>query len=175
MTASSSRRAGPTGLVRQVIAFCAVGAMGVVVTFVVFNVLMITLFRPAGVHEGPLYATVIASAVAIATNWVGNRFWAFAGTGERGAVRQGGEFVLVSVAAMGIPLACVWVSHYVLGFTSLAADNVATNVVGLGLGTVFRFALYRWWVFSPRRALSSRPTRSSEAVPPPPAAVDAPR
>jgi putative flippase GtrA len=45
----------------------------------------------------------------------------------------------------------VWVSHYALGFTSLIADNIANNVIGLALGMIFRFALYRWWVFAPRR------------------------
>ncbi len=38
---------------------------------------------------------------------------------------------------MGIALLCLWVSHYLLGFTSALADNIATNVVGLALGTAF--------------------------------------
>jgi putative flippase GtrA len=50
----------------------------------------------------------------------------------------------------------VWLSHYVLGFTSLLADNIANNVIGLLLGTLFRFAFYRWWVFSPKRAHRAR-------------------
>lgn len=151
--------------VRQVLAFGAVGAVGVLVTFTVFNLLMLTVFHPADVHQGPLFATVVSTAAAIATNWFGNRYWAFAGTGHRRGLRQGGEFVLVSVAAMGIPLACVWVSHYVLGLTSLAADNLAANVVGLALGAVFRFALYRWWVFSPQRAAEAPRTRPRAAAP----------
>ena len=48
---------------------------------------------------------------------------------------------------MGIALACLWISHYVLGFASPLADNIATNVIGLALGTAFRFTLYRFWVF----------------------------
>ncbi|WP_246159946.1 hypothetical protein [Microbacterium rhizomatis] len=52
-------------------------------------------------------------------------------------------------------------SHYLLGFTSQLADNISGNVVGLVLGTAFRFAAYRWLVFSPRlRTLRlPRPTR----------------
>lgn len=53
---------------------------------------------------------------------------------------------------MLIGLTCLWVSHYVLGYTSLLADNISSNVIGLALGTVFRFWLYREWVFRPRRA-----------------------
>jgi putative flippase GtrA len=45
----------------------------------------------------------------------------------------------------------VWVSHYVMHLTSPLADNIANNVVGLVLGMLFRFALYRWWVFAPGR------------------------
>jgi len=33
------------------------------------------------------------------------------------------------------------------GFTSALADNISANVVGLGLGTLFRFWSYRKWVF----------------------------
>jgi putative flippase GtrA len=52
---------------------------------------------------------------------------------------------------MLIGLSCLWVSHYALGFTSVLADNIASNVIGLGLGTLFRFTLYRMWVFAPHR------------------------
>jgi putative flippase GtrA len=46
-----------------------------------------------------------------------------------------------------ISLACLAISHYALGFTSTLADNIAANVIGLGLGTAFRFWSYRRWVF----------------------------
>ena len=39
------------------------------------------------------------------------------------------------------------ISHYVLGFTSPLADNIAANVVGLVFATTFRFVGYRTWVF----------------------------
>ena len=40
-------------------------------------------------------------------------------------------------------------SHDVLGLTSRLADNTSANVVGLALGTVFRFVTYRRFVFAP--------------------------
>ena len=46
-----------------------------------------------------------------------------------------------------IALACLAISHYVLDLTSPLADNVAANVIGLGLGAAFRFWSYRRWVF----------------------------
>ncbi|MFF1878097.1 GtrA family protein [Leifsonia sp. NPDC058230] len=137
-------------LLPQLVKFGAVGAVGFVVNLVVFNGLMLTVF--SGVHHGTIFATVIATFIAIATNWVGNRYWAFAAQRQSNTTREGIEFFVVSLAGMGIPLFCVWLSHYVLGFTSLLADNIANNVIGLVLGTLFRFAFYRWWVFSPKRA-----------------------
>ena len=56
---------------------------------------------------------------------------------------------------MGIGLLCLWVSHYVLGFTSILADNISGNVIGLALGTAFRFTLYKLWVFAPHRGDSA--------------------
>jgi putative flippase GtrA len=61
----------------------------------------------------------------------------------------GGDGRIVIVAGVGllISVACLWFSHYALGFTSLLADNISANFVGLGLGTLFRFWSYRKWVF----------------------------
>ncbi len=84
-------------------------------------------------------------------NWMGNRYWTFRAHRGRQLVREGIEFGLVSLGGMLIGLGCLWVSHYVLGFTSVLADNIASNVIGLGLGTIFRFTLYRMWVFAPHR------------------------
>ncbi|EAR24841.1 conserved putative integral membrane protein [marine actinobacterium PHSC20C1] len=119
----------------------------------IFNILRLTILSPDVLHEGPVIAKVISTSLAIGANWVGNRRWTFATTRRTRAAREGIEFAIVSVAGMGIGVLCLWVSHYVLGYTSLLADNIATNVVGLALGAVFRFALYRWWVFSPSRGV----------------------
>lgn len=138
-------------LLTQVLKFGAVGGVGFVVNLVVFNVLLATVFHPRVVHFGPLYATVAATVVAIAVNWLGNRYWAFSSGRQSNTAREGAEFFAVSLIGMAIPLACVWVSHYVMHLTSPLADNIANNVVGLVLGMLFRFALYRWWVFAPSR------------------------
>jgi len=142
-------------LLGQFLRFGVVGLGGLVIDVAVFNLLRLTILSPEMLHEGPVLAKVISTTLAIGANWVGNRRWTFATTGRRGAAREGVEFAIVSVAGMGIGLLCLWVSHYLLGFTSLLADNIATNVVGLGLGALFRFSLYRWWVFSPHRRMSN--------------------
>ncbi|MBB5632683.1 putative flippase GtrA [Cryobacterium mesophilum] len=158
-------------LIHQLLRFAAVGGVGLVVDVGIFNLLRVTVLSPEHLHEGPVVAKVISTSVAIAVNWLGNRYWTFGPHRRPRAFREGMEFALVSIGGMLIGLACLWISHYVLGFTSLLADNVSSNVIGLALGTAFRFWLYRTWVFRPR--VSAPPTRSSRPVDstPPPAVV----
>ena len=58
-----------------------------------------------------------------------------------------GLFFGVNAVALGISAVVLAFSHYGLGFTSTLADNIAT-IVGIGLGTLFRFWAYRRIVFS---------------------------
>jgi putative flippase GtrA len=138
-------------LLLQFTRFGLVGGVGFVVNLAIFNLLIFTVFEQSRVHEGPLFANVIATTVAIVVNWIGNRFWTFREHRGRQLAREGVEFAIVSLGGLVIGLGCLWISHYLLGFDSKLADNISSNVIGLGLGTAFRFSLYRLWVFSPRR------------------------
>ena len=138
--------------VSQCLKFGAVGALGFVVDFTVFNLLRTTVLDSAHVHAGPIYAKVVSTVLAILVNWLGNRYWTFRENRQNRTMREGAEFLAVSLVGMGIGIACLWFSHYVLGYTSVLADNISGNVVGLFLGAVFRFTLYRYWVFAPGRA-----------------------
>jgi len=144
-------------LMIQLSRFGVVGLVGFGVDLGIFNLLRATLLDPERLHEGPLLAKVISTSVAIAVNYVGNRYWTFGTTKRREVAREGLEFVLVSVGGMILTLATLWVSHYLLGFTSALADNISANVIGLGIGTAFRFAFYRSWVFHPSRTVPLRP------------------
>ncbi|MGV8877339.1 MAG: GtrA family protein, partial [Rhodoglobus sp.] len=151
-------------LLGQFLRFSAVGLGGLVIDIGVFNLLRFTILSPDVLHEGPVIAKIISTTLAIAANWVGNRRWTFMTVGRSGARREGGKFALVSIAGMGIAVLCLWLSRYVLGFTSALADNLATYVVGLALGTLFRFALYRWWVFNPKRSPQTSVSSAASAV-----------
>lgn len=135
----------------QLAKFGAVGAVGLVVDVAVFNLLRATVLNPEHVASGPIIAKVISTTIAIVVNWIGNRYWTFGKQRTGRTVREGVEFFAVSIAGMGIAVACLWFSREILGFTSLLADNIASNVVGLALGAAFRFVLYRYWVFAPSR------------------------
>lgn len=137
-------------LLTQLLRFGLVGGFGFIIDVAVFNALRLTVLAPEVIDSGPLLAKVVSTSVAIACNWVGNRYWTFGSTRRANVAREGIDFVIVSIGGMIIGLGCLWVSHYVLGFTSVLADNIASNIVGLGLGAAFRFWLYRTWVFAPR-------------------------
>ena len=102
--------------------------------------------------EGPMYdkpitAKIISVAVATTVAYFGNRYWTFR---DRGRTSFGREYVLFFVlngVGMLIAITCLWISHYLLDLTGPVADNISANVIGLGLGTIFRFWSYRKWVF----------------------------
>jgi putative flippase GtrA len=138
-------------LLVQFTRFGLVGFVGLIVDFGVFNLLRATVFNPDVLHEGPVFAKIISTTLAVIVNWIGNRHWTFREHKGKQLFREGVEYGVVSVGGLAIGLGCLYLTHYVLGYTSLLADNISSNVLGLALGTAFRFALYRLWVFSPRR------------------------
>lgn len=144
-------------IVQQLARFGAVGLVGLVVDITLFNLLRVTVLDPEVIAEGPIIAKIISTSVAIVINWIGSRYWTFRLERRRPAGREVLEFALVSIGGLLIAVACLAVSRYALGFTSLLADNIASNVVGLALGSVFRFALYRSWVFDARRMRPTEP------------------
>lgn len=133
------------------IKFGLVGLVGLVVDVSLFNLLSLGLFGLNGWWSEPIGAKFISTSVAIVVNWIGNRYWTFRKNRRSDVPREFIEFVTASVAGMLVTLTTLWVSHYVLGFDSLLADNISANVIGLGLGTLVRFSLYRWWVWSVKR------------------------
>ena len=71
-------------------------------------------------------------------------------------------FVVINTASMLIPIGCLAFTRYVLGLTDPLSDNIAANVVGLGLGTAARFWAFRRFIFlSPRRLAKRRLEKAS--------------
>ncbi|WP_164863493.1 GtrA family protein [Agromyces sp. LHK192] len=146
------------GLIAYALKFGVVGLVGLVIDVALFNALRLGAFGADGWAQSAIGAKTISTSVAIVCNWIGNRYWTFRKHRRRNYLREFAEYVVVSLGGMAISLFCLWVSHHVLGLTSLVADNLSSNVIGLGLGTAFRFLLYRYWVFGHHRAdgLSNR-------------------
>lgn len=131
--------------------FGTVGLIGLVIDAAIFNFLRVGGLGEGHVLQSALGAKVVSTSVAIVFNWVGNRWWTFREHRRIHVVREFAEYVVVSLGGLAIGLLCLWISHHLLGYTSLLADNIAANVVGLGLGTIFRFGLYRYWVYGHHR------------------------
>ncbi len=126
--------------------FGVIGLVAYIIDLTIFNVL-----RFAG-GEGPLYvkpltAKVVSVLAATTFAYFGNRHWTFKDRSRSSFRRQYTLFFVFNAVGMIISLSCLWVSHYLLGFESALADNISANVIGLVLGTIFRFWGYHNWVF----------------------------
>jgi putative flippase GtrA len=125
-----------TGAWHQLLKFSTVGAVAFVVDAVVFNVILLAIGLP-------LVAKTVSVLFASSLAFVANRHWSFAGRERRGLGREAVLFVIINGAGLAVALAVLWASHYLLHFTSRLADNIAANVVGLGLAAALRFWAYR--------------------------------
>lgn len=136
-------------LVREAAKFGTVGLVAFVVDISLYNLLV---FGMPGGADGPWYDVPLrAKAASVAAGtvvaWLGNRYWTFRHKRRAQRTREFTLFVVFNALGLGIALACLGVSRYVLGLDSQLADNVSANGVGLVLGTLFRFWAYRRFVF----------------------------
>lgn len=143
---TTASRAEPPVL-HQLMRFGVVGAAGFATDVGGFN-----LLRFAGgegpLHEYPLTAKVVSGVLATIVAWLGNRYWTFAHSRRDNAHHEFLLFALVAGIGTLIAMSCLWISHYVLGFTTPLADNISANGIGLLLAVAFRFWAYRRHVFS---------------------------
>jgi putative flippase GtrA len=144
-------------LLKTAMSFGVVGLGGMVIDIGVFNALRLGSFS-----EKPLTAGVISASAAIVFNWVGNRYWTFGDRRRTDVLRELVEYGAVAFLGLGISLLCLAFSHYALGLHSIAADNIAKNVIGLGLGTAVRFTLSRWWIWHPARRAGRVPSTTEQ-------------
>nr|WP_236646843.1 GtrA family protein [Micromonospora acroterricola] len=134
-------------LVREMSKFATVGGIAFLVDFALFNYL--TTAR--GVEQ--VTAKTISTVIAASFAFVGNRFWTWRHRQRNNPAREYALFFFFNAVGLGIAVACLAISRYGLGsiwpsvFQTPLADNIASFVVGTGLGTLFRFWSYRRFVF----------------------------
>ena len=143
----------------EVYRFIAVGGIATLVAFVLFNFLVhgFNTGERALLDGHPYLGYVIANTVGMAISYRGSRTWVFKDRPPRTADGGRTAFIAINLATMLIPIACLWGSRNVLGLDDPYSDNVAANVIGLFLGLVARFYLFRTLVFR-------RPTSLPELV-----------
>ena len=143
-------------LVREMLKFGMVGAVAFVIDLGGYNLLVFGPHLLGLLGEGntsgvlnskPLTARLISASVATIVAWLGNRLWTFRHRRNRQAGHELALFVMFNVAAMVIAVVALGFSRYVLDLHSQLSDNL-TNVVGVAIGTLFRFWAYRKFVFA---------------------------
>ena len=135
--AGAARRLGA-----EVAKFGTVGAVAFVIDVGLFNIL-----RAGVLSDSPLTAKTISVIVATTFAFVANRHWTYRDRARTGYGRETALFFATNAAALLISWACLAFTHYLLGLDSQLADNISGNVIAVGLGTLFRFWVYRTWVF----------------------------
>ncbi len=167
-----SRRVHPRGqgaAAGEGIRFIVVGGAATLVSTTAFNLL---LHGPSGgpspLSDRPLTAYAIANLIGMVVSYSGVRAWAFRGRRAVGVGQGLPAFIAINLVSWTVPLSCLAITRYVFGLDDPVADNLAANVIGLGLGMAVRFWALRRAVFiDPGPALTSqtlpRPRRSLAA------------
>ncbi|MDI2132282.1 GtrA family protein [Yinghuangia seranimata] len=135
----------------EVAQFLIAGGLAYVVDVAVFNL---------GLYLGldGVTAKIVSSVPATIVAYIGNRYWTYRHRERTGVGREYTMFFLLSAIAAGIQAGCVFVSNHVMGYTSPLADNISGNIVGMALGTLFRFWAFRTFVFKHKEPEPARPT-----------------
>lgn len=142
---------------RELGSFGSIGALAFVLDVGVFNALRTStafgLLDEPLLGDSPLLAKLVSVVVSTVFAYFGNKYVTYRHRLDHArahrAPAQVTGFFLTNAATLGVSWLVLWFSHYVLGFTSLLADNIAGNVVGTGIGTVLRFFAYRYLIFPP--------------------------
>ena len=113
--------------------------------------LAITNFGYALLHShgvGPVTSTTIATIIATAVAYVGNRYWSFRHRERTSVPREGTIFFVLNGIGLLIQDAAVAFNAYVLHLEHhKLAEFVALNT-GIAIATVFRFWSYRRYVWA---------------------------
>ena len=125
--------------------FFSVGLVAYIVGVGGYNALVHA--KGAPLASKPLTASVISGVVSILVAYFGNRHWTWKDRQRSGAKREITLFFVINGIALIFGVLCLAFSRYVLGLESVLADNISANVVGVGIGTFFRFWTYRTIVF----------------------------
>jgi putative flippase GtrA len=143
--------------------FLSVGGVGYVVDVGAFNLLR---SAPGLATVDPSFARILAVGLAMVVTYLGNRLVTWRGRSSGDRRREIGLFVTFNMVGLALSVITLMISHDVLGLTSRLADNLSANVIGLGLGTLFRYWSYRRFVFvAPAHQCSrSGPTGTSSAA-----------
>lgn len=133
--------------------FAAVGAMGAVVDFGIFNLLATTKTMPA------IWASVVSFIFAVLSNFTWNRYWTYPDSRTKPIGRQVFQFTIVSLIGLAIrtplfawleklltELAALWLPNFFLTSTFIG-HNVSLAIAVLVV-MAWNFIANRYWTYN---------------------------
>jgi putative flippase GtrA len=145
------RSSGLQRLVREVAKFGTVGVAGIFVNLAVFNLVRNASDLPV------VRASIIATVVAIAFNYVGFRYWTYRDRERSGRTKELTLFLFFSAIGLVIENGVLYAATYGFGWDTPLQSNFF-KFAGIGVATLFRFWSYRTWVFR------VEPSREAESI-----------
>ena len=127
-------------LIHEAAKFSTVGILALLITIAGANALR------SGAGMDALASVTIATVVATAFAFAGNKLWAFRHRRGSHLRRETILFFVFNGIGLGIQLTFVAVARYGLGLKDTFSYNAA-NILGVGVATVFRLYTYRRYVF----------------------------
>jgi putative flippase GtrA len=144
-------------LIHELGKFGVVGAVCYGIDLAIFNL------AEAKFGWGWFPALLLSTIVSASCAFLGNRYWTWRDRERSGLRREYLLYFFFNLVGLAIGLACLIVSHYWLGrtwpvLTTKLADLISANVIGMALGTMFRFWSYRRFVFRPQSVTATATT-----------------
>jgi len=139
---------------REIAKFGLVGIAGIGVNLLVFNVLR------GATDLQTVRASIIATIVSIAFNYVGFRYFTYRDRDKSGRGKEIGLFVVFSAVGALIENGVLYLATYGMDWDGPLANNFF-KFAGIGIATLFRFWSYRTWVF---RSLPAIAVEQAEAI-----------
>ena len=127
-------------LVHELAKFGSIGAIAFVLDTSLLNLCNVVI------GLGPLTSKVVATTISTTFAYLGNRYWTFRHREQSGLGREYFLFFLLNGIALLFGMLTIGFTTYTLGLQDTLSFNIA-NIVGVGLGTLFRYWSYKKWVF----------------------------
>jgi putative flippase GtrA len=129
-----------SSLVNELAKFGSIGAVAFLIDTGLLNLLNVVI------GLGPLTSKVLATTISTTFAYAGNRFWTFRHREQSGLRREYFLFFLLNGIALLFGMLTIGFTTYTLNLHDPVSFNIA-NIVGVGLGTLFRYWSYKKWVF----------------------------
>jgi putative flippase GtrA len=137
----------------EIAKFGTIGIINIFVNSAVVNLLWLTPW----LHGSQVKAKAIATVVAATSAYFMNRHWTYRNRPKSSLRREYTLFFAFNLVGLLIEVGAVSVAKYWLHRTDLLVLNIF-SLIGIGLGTLFRFWAYRTHVFKLAPAPSPAPS-----------------